>query len=515
MKKLEKDSQNLTDSVLKLNPFKRFFVFSSGVNLSILKYCPEEVNKFASIGATIVLTAILAALSGGYAFNFAFDDVKISAFFGIFWGIVIYNLDRYIVMSIRKGNSEKISTIIKETDSTTRKSMIFDKISSSWSTFLMASPRIIIAIIIALTVSKPIELRLFNKTIEKELGSIEINDISGFETKFKEEISDLNEKIKQLNDNEANKKENIYANNPVYQNKRTESTENKSEIRKINTTVKTNENIIRKNKYLATGYKNVTKYNTDGTPYISKESYKFWTKNQLGREKYAENKTLKKRKSELYADQVIVKSELKEIENDFKENVEEITKNYNASRKPITELIANKNKSYLIDLADWKTKVRGSTDLLSRLQALGNITGKKEPDGSRNSAYWSSFLITLLFISLETAPVIVKLLTKRGPYEELLDRIEYEYFINQQEAISKMNSKVNTILEKIKEVSKLEGEIFVQVEQQKLDAELKSNELLLSNIAEKQAHLAKLSVDKWYEEEKTKIDLGVSHIVNE
>ena len=200
-----------------------------------------------------------------------------------------------------------------------------------------------------------------------------------------------------------------------------------------------------------------------------------------------------------------IKSELTGIEADFKANIGVITKNYNASRKPIQEQITNKNSTYANDLAEWKITVRASTDLLSRLEALGNITGEKEPDGSRNSAYWSSLLITLLFISLETAPVIVKLLTKRGPYDELLDRIEYEYFINQQEAISKMNSKVNTILEKIKDVSKLEGKMFIQVEQQKLDAELKSNESLLNDIAEKQAHLAKLSIDKWYADELTKL----------
>tara|TARA_B110000879_G_C11139508_1_gene499660 strand:- start:228 stop:1763 length:1536 start_codon:yes stop_codon:yes gene_type:complete len=505
MKKSKTDLHNLTDSALELNPLKRFLIFSSGANFNILKYCPEEANKFASIGATILLTAILAALSGGYAFNFVFENVIISAFFGLFWGIVIYNLDRYIVMSLRKGNSEKMSVITKETDDVTKKSMIYDKLSGSFNTFLMALPRIIIAIIIAITVSKPIELRLFNKTIEKELGNIETEDISGFEIKFKEEISDLNEKINQLNENESKEKENAYQNNPVYQNKLNASNKNESEITTINTTIKTNDGIIAKNKYLAIGYRNVTKYYADGMPYNSRESYKYWTKNQTARAKDAENIALKKRKSELYNDQTKIKSELTGIEADFKANIGVITKNYNASRKPIQEQITNKNSTYANDLAEWKITVRASTDLLSRLEALGNITGEKEPDGSRNSAYWSSLLITLLFISLETAPVIVKLLTKRGPYDELLDRIEYEYFINQQEAISKMNSKVNTILEKIKDVSKLEGKMFIQVEQQKLDAELKSNESLLNDIAEKQAHLAKLSIDKWYADELTKL----------
>lgn len=246
MKKSKLDSHNLTDSTFKLNLIKKFLVFSSGANFSILKYCPEETNKFISIGVTILLTALLASMSGGYAFNFVFDNIFVSTVFGIFWGIVIYNLDRYIVMSLRKSNSEKISAIIKETDSVTRKSMIYSKISSSLNIFLMALPRIIIALIIALTVSKPIELRLFNKTVEKELGSIETNDISEFETKFKNEITDLNQKINQLNNNETKEKQDVYKNNPIYQNKLDTNNNIDTEIKTIDSTVERNKGIIKK-----------------------------------------------------------------------------------------------------------------------------------------------------------------------------------------------------------------------------------------------------------------------------
>ncbi len=506
MKPSEKDLHNITDSSLKLNGFKRFLIFSSGANFSVLNYCPEETNKFASIGATILLTAILASLSGGYAFNFVFDNIFISSLFGVLWGIVIYNLDRYIVMSMRKANSEKISSIIKEKDSTNRKSMISDKISTLSNTFLMALPRIIIAIIIALTVSKPIELRLFNNRIEKELGNIEKQDVSEFESKFKNEIAGLNTQIAGLNEQESKEKENVYKNNPVYQNKLDAKNRNDTELSTIESTIKTNEGIIEKNKVLATGYRNVPRSNPDGSVYYIRESYKYWTKNNIARAKEAENSELEKRRAILYKEESEIKKDLKDIEKEFQETVDIISKNYIASRQPLLDQIKNKNSTYPSDLAEWKLTAKKSKDLLSRLEALGNITEEKSLDGGRNSAYWSSLLITLLFISLETAPVIVKLLTKRGPYDELIDRIEYEYFINQQEAISKMNSKVNAILEKIKDVSRLEGQMFIDVEKQKLDAELKSNESLLNDIAIKQAHLATLSIDKWYKDELEKFN---------
>lgn len=510
MKESETELYNLTENNLEITLIKKFLIFSSGANLSIIKYCskeagPKEANKFASIGATILLTAILASLSGGYAFNFVFDNFYFSTIFGILWGVVIFNLDRYIVMSLRKSNSEKLSDIIQEADNVKRRAMMYDKISSSLNTLFIALPRIIIAIIIALTVSKPIELRLFNNTIEKELGNIASTDITEFETKFKNEISGLNLKIDELNQKEILEKEKVYQNNPVYQNKLNAVEKIDNDITNIGKNIKNNEGIIEKNKYLKTGYRNVINYDADGNPRRVEESYKYWANNRTAQAKTEENNSLEKRKGELFSERKQIKGELLEIENEFQENVVRITENYNASRQPIQEQIKNKNSTYSEDLIEWKLRVRASTDLLSRLTALGNITGEISKEGSRNSAYWASFLITMLFISLETAPVIVKLLTKRGPYDELLDRIEYEYFINQQEAISKLNSEVNSILEKIQEVSKLKGETFLQVEQQKLDAELKNNESLLNDIAEKQAYLAKLSIDKWYEEELEKL----------
>jgi len=83
---------------------KRFFWFCSGADLSILRTwdCSTEHNTYAGIGATIFLTAVLASISGGYALWTVFQSYPSSISFGILWGILIFNLDRYIVMSIHK-----------------------------------------------------------------------------------------------------------------------------------------------------------------------------------------------------------------------------------------------------------------------------------------------------------------------------------------------------------------------------------------------------------------------------
>ena len=79
-----------------------FFIFCSGANSKILESCPTEKAKYQGIGATIFFTAVLATFSGGYAIHFVFNNLAFSIPFGILWGVIIFNLDRYIVLSIKK-----------------------------------------------------------------------------------------------------------------------------------------------------------------------------------------------------------------------------------------------------------------------------------------------------------------------------------------------------------------------------------------------------------------------------
>ncbi|MBK9353816.1 MAG: hypothetical protein IPN09_07575 [Bacteroidetes bacterium] len=96
----------------------------------------------------------------------------------------------------------------------------------------------------------------------------------------------------------------------------------------------------------------------------------------------------------------------------------------------------------------------------------------------------ASLVITLLFVLLETAPVTAKLLSKRGPYDEVLDRIEYEHYIEQKRLISDLNDSINTTIR-----------ISTDKNSKKLNAELKANEELLNSVALAQAEIAKLAVE--------------------
>src|ERR1700744_3238123 len=133
-----------------MNKVTRFFWFCSGAHVDTLKKYPIEHNKYVGIGATIFFTALFACLAGGYAMYFVFNGspfaVGFAILFGLIWGTAIFNIDRYIVSSI-------------------------DKNGTTNQQIIQASPRILLAIMIGIVISRPLELKIFDKEIRQKLKS--------------------------------------------------------------------------------------------------------------------------------------------------------------------------------------------------------------------------------------------------------------------------------------------------------------------------------------------------------
>ncbi|MEZ4854988.1 MAG: DUF4407 domain-containing protein [Gelidibacter sp.] len=124
---------------------KKFFILCSGSDIDVLNTCSNgEQNKYAGIGATVFFTAIMAFIAASYALYTVFDNYLTAFAFGLVWGLLIFNLDRFIVSTIKKRHS------------------VLDEL-------IQASPRIILAIIIAVVISKPLELKIFEKEINQVL----------------------------------------------------------------------------------------------------------------------------------------------------------------------------------------------------------------------------------------------------------------------------------------------------------------------------------------------------------
>ncbi len=292
---------------------KRFFLLCSGVDTDIVNSCSNgEQNKYAGIGATVFFTAVMAFIAGSYALFTVFDNVYIAILFGLVWGLLIFNLDRFIVSTIKKRDS------------------FLDE-------FIQASPRIVLAIIIAIVIAKPLEIKIF----EKEINSVLLQEKNAMALQNKKEVTG-------------------YFQSDLDKNKiKIDSL--KSEIAKKESEV----NVLYET-YIAEAE------GTAGTKKLGK--------GPVFKEKIAKHDLAK---SELDTLRSINGTKIKELEN--------ASKTLEASlSKKITET---------------QPVIDGFDGLMARINALDKLP------------WLPSFFIMLLFLAIETSPIIAKLLSPKGEYD--------------------------------------------------------------------------------------------------
>ncbi|MGZ5440311.1 MAG: DUF4407 domain-containing protein [Thermoanaerobaculia bacterium] len=119
-----------------------------GARSSLVADYPEEQTRLASVGATVLFTGLFAGAASGYAFHTVFGQGPWVPLLAVAWGLMIFNLDRLIVMSMH------------------------GSLGRRW---LAALPRFFLATVIALVISRPLELFIFRDEIELGLKEADTN----------------------------------------------------------------------------------------------------------------------------------------------------------------------------------------------------------------------------------------------------------------------------------------------------------------------------------------------------
>jgi hypothetical protein len=122
-----------------------FLWWCAGAYQDLLKDCPSEQTKYAGLGGVILATFVLAALSAGYAIYSVFNNPLWAIAFAIIWGLVIFNFDRFLVATMRKYGVSRNKQL--------------------W----MAAPRLALALLIGITIARPLELKIFGKEIDVQV----------------------------------------------------------------------------------------------------------------------------------------------------------------------------------------------------------------------------------------------------------------------------------------------------------------------------------------------------------
>jgi hypothetical protein len=261
----------------------------------------------------------MAFIASAYALFTVFDNVIPALLFGFVWSLLIFNLDRFIVSTIRKRDSFA-------------------------SEFLQATPRIILAFIIAIVISKPLEIKIF----EKEINTVLLKEKNAMALNNKKEVA------------------NYF---------KTDLDKNKNDIKNLKT------EIVNKEKEVSTLYQSYIQ-EAEGTA-----GTKLMGKGPIFKEKLAQHDLAKK-----------------ELDTIRKNNLAKIA------------VLERGGKTLQTDLDKKVTETQPVIDnfdgLMARINALNKLP------------WLPSFFIMLLFLAIETSPIIAKLLSPRGEYDFKLEDLE-------------------------------------------------------------------------------------------
>jgi Domain of unknown function (DUF4407) len=361
---------------------KRFFILCSGADTELLDSCSEgEQTKYVGIGATVFFTAVMAFLASAYALFTVFDNPYYAIAFGIVWALLIFNLDRFIVSTIRKRDN-------------------------LWAEFLQASPRIILAMIIAIVISKPLEIKIFEKEINtvllKEKNAMAIANKNQVTNYFKGDVS-----------------------------------KNQAAIDSIKSSIKMKE------KQVADLYQS----------YITEAEGSAGTK-KMG-------------KGPIYKE----KREAHDLA------LRQLDSLKASSSKSIAEKEA-RAKTLQADLdkkvADSKPIIDGFDGLMARINALGKLPSLP------------SLFIMLLFLAIETSPIIAKMLSPKGEYDFKLEDNE---------------TALKTHLEQNKHQRTLQKETDADI-YNRVYADIREEKELFEYKRKRAKELLELQADKYVEKQK-------------
>lgn len=418
--------------------FNEFLWICAGVNRKVLRQCPTDYAKYAGIGGTILFTALMAMLSGGYALYTVFNDNLTAIGFGVFWGLLIFNLDRFIVNTMYSDG----------------------KVTISWREFYSGLPRIIMAIFLGMVISTPLELKIYESEIDVRIGEDAKKKIDQYRQTDQRRVDSLTNVIGELRDKADNLPQVISLTGQAGQ-LQIELVAKENQLRDINSSI-ASLRVQRAN--------------------IDEDSPRF---TQLTNQINAKNG----QRSILNSQIRQLQGQLGAVSNDYDEAIKKAEKQKDELIKTIQLQIdaANKNLENSESYAKLIDDEYGGFE--ARMKAFHEM---REDNSSTDISAWC---IMLLFIIIETAPTFFKMMIASGPYDDLLRSEMYKVRVMSDKRISDINDLINT-----------EVRISTEKNKERFEAEVLANKELLERLAKTQAELLQTAIDKWREEELTKIN---------
>ncbi len=403
-----------------------FFWFCSGADTEVLEQCPTDQRKYTSIGVIIFLVACFAALAMFFAIQTIVKTWAMALGISLLWGVLILFLDRLIV-----------STIVK---------------SDTWQRqMLSALPRILLAAIIAIVISRPIEIKLFEELIQQQI----MNDLLTEQEEYKRrkeslnEMDDLEAQIFELGNNASNLDSILALGEPeTYAYRALLEDLEQAEKERDRTVSKYGARVdeLRRQRRSLRDTTNTDYYERQEIPPV--DSLGTWVKRwvpktgteqalqQADREYYSKRSLIRKAKQRV--DQL--EGEVRTTVQAFQDSLSTLRSELEMQRRGIEDDRERVVAAIQTDL-DTKQAINdqyGNT-FFKQLRALNNLGYDVDTQGEQqiNSLWYIKWMIFLLFFVIELSPVFVKLIAPSSAYDyacQAKSGADYQIFRENMEA---------------------------------------------------------------------------------
>ena len=198
--------------------FTRFLWFVAGADIEMLSLCPLDYKKYEAIGMTILMTSLVGFAAGSSAAWYFTEDALWTLVFGLFWSLLIFSIDRSLVVTLKKDPYKKSYYVLP---------LVF---------------RGFLAILVAGIMSIPLELLVFNGFIQNDIENYKSDLLKqqhkdSFDAQQSAEYHSKSKSLNQLLKMESCKKDDIEM---LINNKRSERQREVNMLNHPNTTTYNN-----------------------------------------------------------------------------------------------------------------------------------------------------------------------------------------------------------------------------------------------------------------------------------
>ena len=179
-----------SNTTREVSCFTRFLWFVAGADIEMLSLCPLDYKKYEAIGMTILMTALVGFAAGSSAAWYFTEDALWTLVFGLFWSLLIFSIDRSLVVTLKKDPYKKSYYVLP---------LVF---------------RGFLAILVAGIMSIPLELLVFNGFIQNDIENYKSDLLKqqhqdSFDAQQAAEYDSKSKSLDQLLKSESNKKDDI------------------------------------------------------------------------------------------------------------------------------------------------------------------------------------------------------------------------------------------------------------------------------------------------------------------